>query len=313
LLLLLLSLALLAAPAPAKLCGDNVGGVDVPCACSDTVVSDLVLTDDPVVNTVCPHDGLIVRVNQAPHGVTIDLQGKTLRGAQRGTGVWIIDGGPGGARLISSGGPATIEGFRDGIAGRGPDSVQLIEGINAVRNARDGVRIDARNYTVRNITALTSGRDGFALGGAGFHATDTRAYSSKRFGFFVTGLGGALGASGAPDIADGSGDIGFNVTGMGHSLVDCTAMRGGKAGFRLNGMHFTITHNTANLNGGDGFNGMGGDWYLTGNRAINNGDDGLKVQGGLIVDGGGNRGSGNLGFHWRTATQCAINDVPCAQ
>ena len=54
----LLCLVLWLAPigAHAKLCGDNVGGHDVPCACGDVVVSDLTLTDDPVARTVCPHD-----------------------------------------------------------------------------------------------------------------------------------------------------------------------------------------------------------------------------------------------------------------
>ena len=38
-------------PAQAKLCGDDVQGQDVPCACGDTLVSGVVLSDDPVTTT----------------------------------------------------------------------------------------------------------------------------------------------------------------------------------------------------------------------------------------------------------------------
>ncbi len=75
LLLLVLGLFLLPASATAKLCGNHVGGRRVPCACGDIVASDLVLTDDPVGNSVCPGDGLIVRAIGATHGVTVDLRG----------------------------------------------------------------------------------------------------------------------------------------------------------------------------------------------------------------------------------------------
>ena len=33
----------------AKNCGDDVAGQDVPCACGDTVVSDVALNGDPVL------------------------------------------------------------------------------------------------------------------------------------------------------------------------------------------------------------------------------------------------------------------------
>src|SRR5262249_44514762 len=103
--LVFVPLALLLALPPgahAKLCGDDVGGQDVPCECGDVVVSDLVLSDDPVTQAPCPDDGLVVRAPAAGHGLTIDLHGKTLRGSARGIGVWVLAGGPGGARLVST-------------------------------------------------------------------------------------------------------------------------------------------------------------------------------------------------------------------
>src|SRR6185295_18777988 len=88
--------------AHAKLCGDDVQGQDVPCACGDTVVSSVVLTDDPVTSSVCAADGLIVRAGSAAQ-ITVDLNGKTLRGSGQGAGLWVIYGGSGGVRLLSPG------------------------------------------------------------------------------------------------------------------------------------------------------------------------------------------------------------------
>src|SRR3989442_3213738 len=152
-LVLAVAVLLVAPQAGAKLCGDNVGGRDVPCACGDTVVSDVTLGDDPVVDAVCPADGLIVRAPSSPVGVTVDLRGKTLRGSGNGAGVWVVNGGVGGARIVSSGGPATIEGFRDGILGQGSDTVRLIDGVVTSHSVRDGIRVGGDNYEVRNSEA----------------------------------------------------------------------------------------------------------------------------------------------------------------
>src|SRR5690349_7273720 len=142
LLLVFLSLAL-PATALAKLCGDDVAGQDVPCACGDVVVSDVALGDDPVTQQPCPGDGLVVRAAAAGHGVTIDLRGRTLRGSGHGVGVWVLAGGPGGARVVSTGGPGTVDGFRDGVVANGNDTLALLDGIVATANGRDGVRVEA--------------------------------------------------------------------------------------------------------------------------------------------------------------------------
>src|SRR5438445_322401 len=161
---ILLSVAVLLAPVGvgAKLCGDNVGGQDVPCACGDTVVSSLSLGDDPVLDGVCPADGLIVRVPSGSPGVTVDLQGKTLQGSGNGAGVWVITGGVGGARVVSTGGPATIEGFRDGILGHGADAVRLIDGIVVLQSTRDGMRV---GWTFGGDQAIDNDGNGILVGG----------------------------------------------------------------------------------------------------------------------------------------------------
>ena len=311
---ILLSVAVLLAPVGvgAKLCGDNVGGQDVPCACGDTVVSSLTLGNDPVLDGVCPADGLIVRVPAGSVGVTIDLQGKTLQGSGNGAGVWVISGGTGGARVVSTGGPATIEGFRDGILGHGADTVRLIDGIVVLQSTRDGMRIGGENYEIRNSEVRNSGRDGYGAMGKGFHLTATRAVHSGRFAYFVMGQDASLGAPGAGIVADGSGAAGFAVMGMGHHLIDCTVSGSGKEGIHLNGMHYEIRGCQVRGSGGDGIGGMGMDWTFGGNQAIDNDGNGILVGGHDVVDAGGNSGSGNRGLRQqRPAVQCEIDGRPC--
>jgi len=266
LLLVAVGVLLVAPKVGAKLCGDNVDGRDVPCACGDTVVSDLVLNDDPVL------------------------------GSGNGAGVWVVNGGAGGARVVSSGGVATVEGFRDGVLGHGADSVRLVEGVNVLRSARDGMRVAGDNYEIRNSEARDSGRDGYNTMGKGFHLTATRAVNSGRFGYFVMGQDGNLGAPGAGCVTEGSGDAGFNIMGMGNHLVDCAASGAHKDGLHLNGMMFDISGCVAQDNRGDGIAGMGGGWTVTGNRAENNDGNGIVVSGREMADGGGNSGTGNRGL-----------------
>jgi hypothetical protein len=315
-LLAFVPLALLVASpsrADAKLCGDDVAGQDVPCACGDVVVSDVVLGDDPVVQAPCVGDGLVVRASGAGHGVTIDLHGKTLRGNARGTGVWVLAGGPGGARIVSTGGPGTLEGFRDGVVANGRDSLALVDGIVAAASTRDGLRVDAPGYEIRNTEARDSGRDGFGLMGNGFRVSATRATRSKRWGYYVMGDNGTLGAPGSGPVAEGSGRGGFSVMGMGHHLLECAASGSGEYGFQLWGMHFFVLRCVATGNHRDGIDGMGVDWWVSGNQANDNDGDGIVVGGVRVVDQGGNGGSGNRGLREQgRARQCQISDRACA-
>jgi len=296
----------------AKLCGDDVGGQDVPCACGDVVVSDLALGDDPVTETPCADDGLIVRAVSAGRGVTIDLRGKTLRGSGHGVGVWVLNGGPGGARVVSTGGMATVEGFRDGVVGNGDASIAVLDAIVAVANGRDGIRVGGSGYEIRNTQARESGRDGFALSGNGFTVSGTRATRSARWGYYVMGDHATLGTAGAGPVAEDSGYGGFSVMGMNHRLLECAASGSREDGLRLWGMHFDVRGCVATGNHKDGINGMGEDWWVTGNHANGNDHDGIVIGGIRVADLGGNGGSGNRGLGKQgRATQCRISDRAC--
>jgi hypothetical protein len=204
----------------AKPCGDDVDGKDVPCDCGDVVVSDLALGDDPVVAAICPSDGLIVRAGAVTRGITIDLRGHQLRGSGHGAGLWLTYGGPGGTSVISTGPPATITGFRDGINAQGADTLALVDNVRVHASRRDGVRAFTSRYEIRNVEVYDAGRDGFWLRGEGFRLSGTESVGSGRFGYFVNGRNTQLGAPGGAVAADGSRKAGFRLSGPRPQAVD---------------------------------------------------------------------------------------------
>jgi len=309
-----LGLLFYASAVQANLCGDTGQGQNVPCACGDTVVGNVVLTpDDPVASTVCPGNGLVVRAGGAS-GITIDLNGMTLRGSGQGTGLWLLYGGSGGARIVSTGQVARLEGFLDGVVAQGSDSLALLDSVVVARSLRDGVRVHGANYNVHATDVVDSGHDGFALSGHDFEVTATRALNNGRYGYSVMGMNGVMGTAGAGNTSQGSGDAGLNLNGMTISVTDCVVTSAAKNGVQLNGMGFTIEGCTVTDNLQTGITGTGIDWHLRNNQAARNGYDGLVVRGMNVTDEGGNSGSGNHGQRWQRAViQCTINGVPCVQ
>lgn len=294
-----------------NLCGDDVAGLDVPCHCGDVVVSDVVLDGDPVTTAICGDNGLIVRAPEATRPVTVDLRGHTLRGGAGGTGILVLHGGPGGARVISTGARASVEGFEDGVYAHGAGSLALLENIEVVNSRRDGIRIDALGYEIRNSESHHAGRHGFWLAGRGFRLSRTRAVGAGRAGYFVMGQDATLGLPGAGPVAEAAGESGFNVMGMNVTLVDCVARGSAKDGVMLMGSAIAVHGCTAANNRADGIGGMGSALRLSNNRATENGRHGIMVDG-MVEDEGGNRGSGNRGEGAQNgAVQCKIHKHPC--
>lgn len=299
-------------PLHALLCGDNVDGRDVPCNCGDIVVSNLALGDDPVATATCPSDGLLIDARSSDKGLLIDLRGLTLRGSGRGVGVWVLDGGPGGAHVTSSGGKATVQGFQDGVIGRGSGAILLLENLRVDRVERDGVRLQGDGYTIRSLEVVGAGRDGFALSGRRYAIENTRASGSKRFGYMGMGVDGRFGAPNAGNEAIDSGKAGFNVMGNGHRFSACVARANGTDGFRLMGNRLELASCVAEANQDDGISGTGIEWWLAANSGLENGNNGIAVRGMGMNDGGGNRGEGNRGEGRQSGpVQCEIGGNPC--
>lgn len=309
---LAIGLAIVAAngAALAKPCGDDVNGTDVPCACGDLVVSDVTLDDDPVTRVQCDGDGLIVRAI-APIPLTVDLAGRTLRGDGSGNGVWALYGGDGGARIVSGGAPAVVEGFATGVVAGGDDALARLENVRIVRPQRDGVRLRGSGFRLNAVEVENAGRDGVSLSGRGFRVENTRSVGSRRYGYMVMGQNGELGAAGSSIVAAHNGSAGFSVMGAGHTLRGCVAEANGKEGVALSGGGMRVEGCVARANSGAGIDGMGTNWYVAANRALANGGDGLAVGGREVVDGGGNSGADNGFLERRTVVQCAVSGVPC--
>jgi len=307
-----LSLASPATRAAAKLCGDDVNGQDIPCACGDILASSVVLGDDPVTTEVCPRDGLLVRAQDERSAIRLDLHGHTLRGSGNGTGLRILNGGPGGLRIVSSGGTATLQGFGDGITSRGGENLALIEDVVVHGGKGDGIRVSGRSFIIRRVVVEQVARDGFSLNGAGFEITDTRASDSGRYGYSVMGQSGSIGTAGHGNVAERSAIAGFSIMGNGHTLDTCTARDGQKDGVMLLATKLDVRNCDASGNAGNGIAGVGSHWQLAGNHAQGNGGDGVSARGLDMIDGGGNRGSDNRGAgRARVVVQCEIGGAAC--
>jgi hypothetical protein len=306
------ALLLAAASVSAKPCGDDVHGRDIPCACGDTVVSNLVLIDDPVTTARCVHNGLIIAAGHTAARVEIDLNGRQLRGSGKGSGLWVTSGGSAGARIVSHSGPAVIEGFRDGIIGRTRGTVALIDNVILSANARDGIQVFSDDVQIRGCEARASGRDGISVRGKGWLLKDVRAVDSRRFGINANGIAGSVGVRRAGVVAESSGRAGINVMGTSHRVIDCVAMGGRGDGLATAGEQHEITGCLLLDNAGNGANGTSSFDRVQDNRAERNGKNGILFRGQGAQDAGGNIGLDNgAALDPQPGKQCEIGGVAC--
>lgn len=277
------------------------------------MVSSVVLDDDPVTASECPSDGLIVRGTQTEAPLIIDLNGKTLRGSGKGAGIWIMSGGAAGGATLVGGPGAVVAGFREGVLASGSEPGSLIRHLIVRNSARDGVRVSGTGYRIEEVESYSSGRDGFSLAGRAFTVVGSQAVSSGRFGYLITGQKGVVGTTrDALNRATLSGVTGFNILGSGHRLVECESLHNGRDGIALSGAQHEVISCRAENNLGNGITGTGSGWLLRTNTTRANRNHGLLVRGVGLIDGGGNRGTDNLGeLSQRTAVQCEIGGAAC--
>lgn len=269
--LTLLTIALLSCPAAARLCGDDVDGHDVPCDCGDTLVSSIVLGDDPVVAAACDGDALSVYAPQRSAPIVIDLAGRVLRGVGNGTGIHVINGGSAGVEVISSGGMAQIESFRDGIVARLAPGITLLQGVSIESCGRDGVRL-VGDYAVLDLVDVRRvGRDGFSLRGHELELRQVRALDNGRFGFLVTGSRAHLGFPAAGATSSHNARDGFLLIGSEHELIGCDASSNGEDGIHLNGVRFHVEGCFIGYNAGGAIGGNLSNNRLFDNQIVSNG------------------------------------------
>ncbi len=168
-----LQIALMAAvsPAQAGLCGDDVGGVRVACACGDFVVSDATLVaTDPVVTTRCGSDGLIIQSSELidSGSLTLDLGGLSITGSGVGIGILVSNGGADGAVIAGGPDPARpgqVVGFGSGLRVRTQRALRALSNVDFRGNQVDGVALRSLNTEVTAVRAFSNGRDGVRISG----------------------------------------------------------------------------------------------------------------------------------------------------
>jgi hypothetical protein len=206
----------LAGRAQAALCGDDVDGARVACACGDIVVADTTLaSDDPVVVERCPTDGLFVRAARGAASITLDLNGLSIVGQGIGTGVRVVDGGEQGATILGSrdGRRAQIVAFRRGVHAHGKADLAELRDVEVMANAGDGVVVRSAGSRLSNVRAVDNGRDGLRLRGHSSTFTDVEAVGNQGNGVRLSGSASELSGRTA-----GNGGNGVQLSGRAHSL-----------------------------------------------------------------------------------------------
>jgi hypothetical protein len=176
--------------ASALVCGDDVDGERVACACGDVVVSDTRLrASDPVVVERCERDGLFVRASSGTRTLTLDLGGQSIRGNGSGTGIRVLSGGSEGAVITggSEGSMGQVIGFYAGIKARGKRVLKSLSGVRVESSVRDGVVVDGVGSEIRDVYTAGNGGDGVRVGGRSSVAREVVSENNDGYGVRVRG------------------------------------------------------------------------------------------------------------------------------
>jgi parallel beta helix pectate lyase-like protein len=251
--------------------------------CGATISQDTTLTaSDPVVfeagsstDTPCRSTGLTVK-----GGVTLDCDGRTIKGKGVGTGIRVVSGD---SATIQN---CIVDSFSVGVqvAGHGSHTVQNVRVVN---NKSNGLAASGGQNTITRVVSANNGGVGFAIRG-----------NDNFIGQANVALGNARG--------------GFSFSGNGQIVDSNHAVNNGAAGFFGSGHGSSFTGNNAVGNKGAGFTYRGGTVSFPNDAgttaAITNGGNGVVLVGTIntAIDDGGNIGEANLG-----AIQCQIGGAPC--
>ena len=265
------------------LCGDDVDGADVPCACGDVVVSSMVLGDDPVATgAACPHDGLLIRVARPglvaassicrPHaarkrqGVGLRVSERRARRRPR-------------RQQRRHRRPRRLRRRHRRRAAR--DSVALVEDLpsaaaraTACASRRRDFVVPSRRGAHRRARRLRARRH------AASRSLDTRAADCGRFGYLVMGDSGVSRSARRRQHRRTQRHAGFNLMGVGHALADCAARGGRKDGVMLQASQLDVRGcRAARQRRRRHRRAWAIAWHLADNLAVDNGGDGVPCAG----------------------------------
>jgi hypothetical protein len=164
-------------PAWAQTCGGTV-----KCRCGDTLIADRTLANDPIVQSACPDDGLIIGAS----GVTLDLRTKAIKGSGNGVGVFV----PAGVHDVTITGrpPGRVQFFGTGIHIAPGASQVTVSGVQAYYHTGDGILIEGDHNTIINSPGRHDGNNGLTvLDGNNNVITGLNNEYNGDNGFFVRG------------------------------------------------------------------------------------------------------------------------------
>lgn len=235
---------LLAAPAQAKNCGDNVEGARVACACGDIVVSDTTLRPtDPVASEPCSRNGLVVLAPPGSEGLTLHLGGQSIVGRGRGAGIRVVRGGSLGSVIVGGDAGDTraeIANFETGIRAHGAAVLREVRAVDVHDNTDNGLKLRTSGVRVMDVNSRSNGGDGVSLSGHGVEVSGVASEHNAGDGLKVRGAGatvegetrgngrhgaviGGRGAVVQSVRSSGNGGAGLMATGSGHVVADLEA------------------------------------------------------------------------------------------
>ncbi|MGH7797293.1 MAG: right-handed parallel beta-helix repeat-containing protein [Candidatus Binatia bacterium] len=264
--------------------GAPCGGNTV-CVCGDTVEADRTLTGaDPVLNAVCPGDGLIMNTS----GVTLNLRGERIKGdgGAGDVGIRILDG-VNNIEIVDG----EIREFGTGIKSQGTTTGSTIKEIGIKGSTLDGMDIWGTGNIFENNRQLAgNGGDGMRITGDDNFVTLNRAVENVGDGIVVIGNHNDISEKNQSSNNKGNG---MYVEGNDNAILDNNQIHHNKGyGLRVIGTGNIITRNMTNRDGPLGI-------LVTGLNAVD----------GNNIDGGGN--NSNQGPKYLTSSDCEIDGNAC--
>jgi hypothetical protein len=243
----LLGVALCASSAVAGVCGDDVEGRRIACACGDVVVSDVRLrATDPVVSARCRHDGLIVRMPAMADSVTVDLAGQVLVGSGHGYGILVERGGSDGAAIIggTAGRRGELLGFGTGIYSPNSKSVRRIERVTVTASAVDGIKLNTQGAVLVDVTTRRNGRTGLSMRGVGGRVVGLDSSENANAGARIASHGTIVAGT-----VSRNGRHGVVVGGADNDVSGLAALDNAGIGVAVHGGHHRLEGLRAEFNG----------------------------------------------------------------
>jgi Periplasmic copper-binding protein (NosD) len=260
-----------AAAALAVFAGPSAGSSSMPITtCAQAVKTDAVLTQD----LDCAGTGVVVGAS----GITIDLNGHTLKGAGGAWGIFDISGyddvtvKDGAVRSFATGVYAVNAADRvkvSNVDASGNTNGVLIAGSSASivsstvsGNAGPGIYVSGDSASVKSSTASGNTNDGIEIHGASASVTATRAYGNVLDGIYLPGAAPSVKSS----TSSGNGLYGFHLDNAAASITGSTASGNGAGGIFSSSDAAVVKGNRAEGNGfsGGASDGSGPGIYILG-------------------------------------------------